>query len=109
MQIINRDANIDTKICHSITSKSRICNISKDSTLMISAPFEELKKEGKDISNNDDLSRINELLRQRRLAKMKVLKKQQNGGYIFVGGLTCIGVFIFGVIVFMTVRLMFVK
>lgn len=109
MQIINRDANMKGNICYRISSKGHICNVSKEIVLKISSPFNELKKEGKTVSNMDDLSRTSELARQRHLAKMMVLKKQESGGYVLVGSLTCVGTILVGVIIFMFIKFMLMK
>lgn len=109
MQIINRDANIRSDICYRISSRGSICNIGKESILKISTPFEELRKEGKSISNINDLSRVSEIARQRHIAKMKLLRKEQNGGYILIGGLTCIGTFAIGIVIFMAIKFILIK
>ena len=109
MQIINRDANIKKDICYRITPKSKICDVSNDVALKFTSSFEELKKEGKSISNIDDLSRSSELIKQRHLAKMRILKKEQSGGYVLVGTLTCIGTFLVGMTIFMAIKFMLMK
>ena len=109
MQIINRRPNIKEDICYKINSKCFICDVSKDDVLKISAPFEELKKEGKSISNIDDLTRTSELVRQRNIAKIKLLRRQQSGGYVIIGGLTCVGTFLIGAIIFLVIKFMLIK
>ena len=109
MQIINRRPNIKEDICYKINSKGFICDVSKDDVLKISAPFEELKKEGKSISNVDDLTRTSEIVRQKHIAKMKLLRRQQNGGYVFIGSLTCAGTFLIGAIIFLVIKFMLTK
>ena len=109
MQIINRDPNIRGDICYKISSKCRICDISKDDALKLSVPFEELKIESKNISNIDDLIRTSELVRQRNIAKMKLLRRQQSGGYVLIGSLTCVGTFLIGAIVFWVIKIMLIK
>lgn len=109
MQIINREPNIRVGICHKITSKGHICNVNKDVISKLEHPFEELRKEGKSIANIDDLFRVSEIIRQRHIAKIRTLKKEKSSGYVLVGGVTCIGTFLVGTIIFMTIKFILMK
>lgn len=109
MKIINRETNFRKDTCYKIMSKGKICSLSKNEVLKISSPFEELRNEEKDICDTKDLGRANERVKEKHLAKIRILKKEQNGGYILVSSLTCIGTLIVGTIIFMTIKLIVFK
>lgn len=107
--IINREPNIKSGVCYRVGRSGYICDISKEIISKFIAIFSELKKEGNSISNIEDLSKASEVLRKRNFEKTRILKKDNNSGYIFVGGLTCIGILLMGMSIFMAIKFILVR
>lgn len=105
IEIINREVKL-RDICYRITSKGAICKLNNDELLKISSPFRELNK---DISNIDDLRVASSNVREREKARVRTLKMQENGGYVLIGGLVCIGTLVTGIIIFETIKFLILK
>lgn len=104
ISILNRDVNLRSDICHRISSKGTIGDISKNVVSKIIECFDELKNSGKSISNLNGLREVVEIVRNRTLVKMRILKKHENGGYILVSGITVVGIVSVGAIIFMAIK-----
>lgn len=105
VSLLNRDPNFRTDICQRISGKGVICDgVRKNDVIRISAPFEELKKDGKSISSIDDLLIGSQRARERELARKRVLRKEENGGYVLIGSLTCMGTLAIGTLIFMAIK-----
>lgn len=109
ISLLNREPNIRPDMCQRISGKGVICSgISKETVARIITPFEELKKGEKSISNIDDLQLANQKVREREITKTRVLKKEENGGYILVGSLTCLGTLAIGTLIFMAIKVLII-
>ena len=109
VSLLNREANFRPNICQKKSDKGIICDrISKSDVEIISAPFEELKKEGKSISSTDDLVNASQIVREREIARKRVLRREENSGFILVGSLTCLGTLAIGSLIFMAIKLIIV-
>ena len=97
MEIVNRDANFRSDICQRVNSEKAICSVIKDYVSMLCDVFEELKK-GKDIK----IAVSN--IRERNLAKKRILKKEENGGFALITGVTVLGTLGIGMLIFMAVK-----
>ncbi len=105
VSLINRDPNFRADICQRVHGKGVICDgISKNDVIRLSTPFDEIKKDGKSISGTDDLLVASKKMKERELAKKRVLIREQNGGYILIGSLTCIGTLAIGTLIFMVIK-----
>lgn len=109
MEIINREANIRKDICQRVTTKGRICSLTKNTLQKVTEPFIELMKNSEKILGVADLRNSSIKVREKNLAKARILKMEQNGGYILTSGLTCIGILAIGTIIFITIKFMVLK
>lgn len=107
--ITNRDANIKSGTCYKIRNTGTICSISKEDIIIISSPFEHLKIEGNSISSINDLNKASIIIKERDLAKKRVLIIKEKGGYVLVGSLTCMGTILIGTIIFMAIKFILMK
>lgn len=107
--IINREPNMKSGVCYKVGRSGYICAISKEFVSKFIAVFDELKKENNNISNIQDLSKISEMIRQRNFEKTRILKKENNSGYILIAGVTCIGILLMGISIFMAIKFILVK
>ena len=103
MKIVNRDVEF-SNICQRINSENNICVLNNDEEKKIASAFEKLRDNGKEVSTIEDLSIANAIVRKEQLAKMRILKKENNNGFILISGLTCIGTLIVATIIFMTIK-----
>lgn len=104
ISILNKDVNLRVNVCHRLGNNGVICFVNKNYVQRMIEYFDELRKSDKSISNFRDLINVIEIVRQRRLAKMRVLKKQENSGYILVSGITLSGIVALVAIIFMTIN-----
>ena len=105
ISLLNREPNFRNDTCQRISDKGIICeNISKEHIERISIPFEELKKDEKSISSTEDLSFASERVKEREKVRKRVLQKQEEGGFILIGSLTCLGTLAIGSLIFMAIK-----
>lgn len=104
IEIINRLPNFRKDICQRITSSKSMCSLNKNQFSRISAPFTELMNDGVVSSNLEELKIATDRARDKEFAKIRKLEIQQNGGFILVSGLTCVGTLIVGAIIFMAIK-----
>ena len=105
ISLLNRVPNFRNDACQRISDKGIICdNISKENIERISIPFEELKKENKSISSTDDLSLASNRVRERERVRKRVLQRQEEGGFILISSLTCMGTLAAGSLIFMAIK-----
>lgn len=112
MQILNKNANMKSDVCYRVTSDGKICDVNKDQVERIIAPFDELRREDKSVSNIEDLGRANTLSREKRLIRVRKLEEEQrnqrNAGFALVGSITLVGTLVVGLIIFMIVKMIIV-
>ena len=102
MQIINRDVNFKT--CQRVVTSNNICSVSTKEEKKLVDSFDILRKSGNEISSIQDLREASEKVRANELAKIRQLKKEQNGGFMLISSLTIVGTILVGIIVFMTIK-----
>lgn len=110
VSLLNRDANIRDDIGHRINTNGNgfICSTTKDNVQIISEAFEELRKDGKSISSLEELTPASSRVQERNNVMKRVLRKKENGGYVLIGSLTCVGVLAVATLIFMAVKLIIV-
>lgn len=112
MQILNKSANMRNDVCYRVASEGKICDVNKEQVERIIAPFDELRKDNKSVSNVEDLGRANTLAREKRLVRIKKLEEEQriqrNAGFAFVGSVTVIGILVMILIIFMAIKMIIV-
>ena len=104
MEIVNRDVNFGN-ICQRINTNNNICNISSEQEKRICSVIQKLKDDGRESYNMEELSVASEIVKKERLSKTRILEKKDNGGFVLISSLTCIGTLIVGTIIFMTIKL----
>lgn len=104
ISLLNREPNFRNDICYRVGSNGVLCNINKENVSKILEFFDELKKNNKSISNIADLRNVIEVVRQRTLAKIRVLKKQENGGYVLISSVTAVGILVVATIIFIAIK-----
>ena len=97
MEIVNRDTNFRSDTCQRVNSDKAICGVIKDYVAMLCEVFEELK-------SNKDIKIAITNIRERNLAKKRVLKKEENAGFALITGVTILGTIGIGILIFMAVR-----
>lgn len=107
--ILNKEPNFRTDTCQRVTSDSGICEINKDTITVISMPFAILRESGNSISNVESLTEANVMARERRMAKKRVLTKEENSGFILISTLTCMGTLIVGTVIFMAIKMILLR
>ena len=103
MKIVNRDVEFGN-LCQRISSENNLCVLNNEEEKMITSAFDKLREGGKEIYTIEDLSVANEMVKSEKLAKARVLKKENSSGFILISSLTCIGTVIVGAIIFMTIK-----
>ena len=109
ISLLNRKPNFNENAFQHINSKNDIIKINKVIEKRISDPFVRLQSSDKSISNLSDLRETKELVRKEELAKGRVLEKKENGGYILMTTLTCMGITAIGTIIFMALKSILMK
>lgn len=109
VSIINRGLNLDPYTVHRIDSKNTLFTGDKSLEKAINDPFVKLRSSGKRISNYSDLVEFTELVRKEKIAKMRVLTKQENGGFVLMGSLTVMGIVGIGAIIFMVIKNLLIR
>ena len=105
VSLLNREPNFRNDTCQIVSDKGIICdNISKENIERISIPFKELKKDNKSISSTDDLSLTSNRVRERERIRKRVLQRQEEGGFILISSLTCMGTLAAGSLIFMAIK-----
>ena len=105
ISLLNREPNFRNDICQRISNKGIVCeNISKKTVEKISIPFVELKKDEKSISSTEDLSLASERVREREKVRKRVLQRQEEGGFILISSITCMGTLAVGSLIFMAIK-----
>lgn len=105
ISLLNREPNFRDNICQIISNKGIICEgISKENVERISIPFEELKRNEKSISSTEDLSLASGRVKEREKVRKRVLQRQEEGGFILIGSLTCLGTLAVGSLIFMAIK-----
>ena len=105
VSLLNRDPNFKPNSFQKITDKGVICEgIGRDDVEMISAPFEESRKDDKSISSMEDLQLYGRRVKERENIKKRVLVKEENGGYVLVCSLTFVGILSIGALIFMAIK-----
>lgn len=97
MEIVNRDANFRSDTCQRVNSDKAICGVLKHYITMLCEVFEELK-----INNDVKVALSN--IKERNLAKRRVLKKEENGGFALITGVTVLGTIGLGMLIFTVVK-----
>ena len=96
MEIVNRDVNFRSDTCQRVSSEKAICGVLKNYIAMLSEVFEELK-------SNKDVKVALSNIRERNLAKKRVLKREENAGFALITGVTILGTIGIGILIFMAV------
>ena len=109
ISLLNRKPNFNENAVQSINSKNNIIEIDKVTEKRINDPFVRLQNSDKSISNLSDLREMSSLRNKEELAKRRVLEKKENGGYILMGSLTCMGITAIGTIIFMAIKSILMK
>lgn len=110
VSLLNRDPNFKSDVCQRISDRGIICeNIKKNNVQMIIAPFEEVRKSDKSISSIEDLQLAGQRVKEREIARKRVLEKKENGGYILIGSLTFTGILAIGSVIFMAIKSIIVR
>jgi len=105
VSLMNKDPNFRKDVCQRISGEGIICDeLSKSEVARISAPFEEIKKDNKSISSTEDLSLASERIKEREMARKRVLQREKEGGFIIVSSLTCMGTLAIGTLIFMAIK-----
>ena len=105
MSLLNREPNFRNDMCQRIAGNGTICeDLSKENIERISTPFDELRKDNKSISSADDLSLASERVKERERVKKRVLQRQEEGGFILISSLTCMGTLAIGTLIFMAIK-----
>lgn len=81
-------------------SKGNIGRVSKDFIDNLIIHFEELKANEKDKYSSSELKEVHEKIRNKHVAKQRLLKKEENMGFITIGSITIVGFLIIGFIIF---------
>ncbi len=99
------DKKLNFKNPQLILSKSRgnIGNIPREVLYNLIAHFEELRSIKKESYKSSDLKEVNEIIRKRHMAKVRVLKKEENMGFITIGSITIVGFLILAFVIFAAV------
>lgn len=97
MEIVNREANFRSDTCQRVNSERAICGVLKHYIAMLCEVFEELKK-------SKDIKVAVSNIRERNLAKRRVLKKEENGGFALITSVTVLGTIGIGALIFMAVK-----
>lgn len=92
-----------------VNTKNNICDIDKNTEKKINDPFVKLRSNDKSISNITDLKESSELVKKEELAKRRLLTKQENSGYVFIGALTFMGTAAIAATTFMIIKLFLIK
>lgn len=106
IQIINREPNFRSTACQRVDLRKSICTSNKENLSKLLEPFIELMKENSQVFNLNNLKDAASRVEALRQAKIRKLKREQNGGFILISGLTCIGTLIVGTVIFMTIEMM---
>lgn len=109
ISLLNRKPNFNENAFQHINSKNNIIEIDKSTEKKINDPFVMLQNSDKSISNLSDLREMSSLRKKEELAKRRVLEKKENGGYILMGSLTCMGITAIGTIIFMVIKNLLIK
>ena len=104
MKIVNRDVDFGN-ICQRINTNNNICNLTNEEEKRISFVIEKLTSDGRESYSMEELSVASEIVKKERLSKTRILEKKDNGGFVLISSLTCIGTLIVGTIIFMTIKL----
>lgn len=98
MEIIDREPNFRVDTCQRVNSEKKICDVFKDYVTMLYEIFEELKK-------TKDVKKATANVRERNIAKKRILKKEENAGFALITGVTILGTIGFSALVFVAVKL----
>lgn len=108
-QIINRDVNFRDSVCQKVSSKNKICLISKEELNKIIEPFLELFKKSNLENTLEDLKESVKVVRERNIAKMRILKKQESSGFVLISSLTCAGILAVATSIFLAISHFWIK
>lgn len=104
ISIINRDVNFNPNTVQRINSEKNLFTGDKSLWQTINDPFVKLRSSDKSISSYSDLRESTELVKKEKLAKKRILTKQENGGFVLMGSLTVMGIVGIGAIIFMVIK-----
>jgi len=110
VSLLNRDPSFKSDVCQRVSDKGVVCEgISKDNIVMISAPFDEVRRTDKSISSSEDLQLAGQRIKEREMVKKRMLEKKENEGYILIGSLTFTGILALGSLIFMAIKSIIVR
>lgn len=101
-KILNNEPNFrDTQLVY---TKNNIVSIDKELLDKLSEVFARLRNSSKEKFNSEELKEASTLVKKESLARARVLKKEENKGYIAVGTLTVIASVIITGIIFSVIK-----
>ena len=102
-EIINKKPSFNNPQLVLSNGKGNLGNVPKELSDNLINHFEELKSTKKDSYTSFDLREVHEIIRKRNMAKVRVLKKEENMGFISIGIITIMGFLVISFIIFATV------
>lgn len=109
IEIINKYPKFRGDICQRVNSNKKISTLNRNQFFRISSPFSELMNSETEKANLDELKTATSKARDKEFAKIRKLERDQNGGFILISGLTCIGTIIVGTAIFMAIKFIVLK
>ena len=109
ISIINREVNFNPNTVQRVNSENNIFAGDKNIEQAINDPFVKLRNSDKSISNSSDLKESAELVRKEKLAKMRILTKQENSGFVLIGSFTVMGIAGLSAIIFMAIKNLLIR
>lgn len=102
-RILNRDVKFKNPQLVLSNSKGSINDVPKDIVDNLQNHFNELYINGKDNYSLSDLEEAHKVIKERHVAKMRVLRKEEEKGFVITSLLTIIGIITLGFIIFTTI------
>ena len=106
-KIVNREPNIArTQLVY---TRNNISGVDRSLVDKMDRAFSETRNTDKEIISSSELSDVAERIRKEHLAKVRVLRKEENKGFVMIGSLTLGTILLLTFIIFTTIKSVIIK
>ena len=106
-KIVNREPNIArTQLVY---TRNNISGVDRSLVDKMDRVFSETRNTDKEIISSSELSDVAERIRKEHLAKVRVLRKEENKGFVMIGSLTLGTILLLTFIIFTTIKSVIIK
>lgn len=99
-EIIDKKVNFKNPQLILSNRKGNLGNVPREFLDNLVAHFNELTSTKKEKYTSSELKDVHEIIRKRHMAKVKVLKKEENKGFITIGSITIIAFLVISFVIF---------